>query len=62
MRKKPKEKIPFQEYQRLKALDAKRKFKITFYPWPVMATILLPAILMIFMLIYYFSSIRHMPE
>jgi hypothetical protein len=62
MNKKIKEKIPFQEYRRLKDQEAKRKFRMTFYPWPVMTTLLLPAILLIFMLVYYFTSIRNMPE
>lgn len=62
MTQKKKEKISYQEYERLKDKELKQKFRIHFYPWPVLAALLVPLALLIYMMIYYFSGVWHLPE
>ena len=57
-KKKPGEKLTIQEYQDLQARNAKQRFKIQFYPWPVMVALLLPLGMLIFLVIYYTLHIQ----
>lgn len=56
------EKIPYQEYQKLKEKEAKRRFKISFYPWPVLIYLLIPAAIFILAMIWYFVNIKNFLE
>jgi hypothetical protein len=59
MSKKKNEKIPYQEYQKLKEQAAKRKFKFSFYPLPVLICILIPFCIFILGMLWYFMNVKN---
>jgi len=56
--KKKNEKIPYQEYQKLKEKAAKNKFKFTPYPLPVLIYFLIPLAIFIFAMTWYFMNVH----
>ena len=52
------EKIPFQEYQKLKEKNAGKKFKFALYPLPVLFCILIPLSIFILAMLWYFANIK----
>lgn len=56
------EKIPYKEFQALKERASKRKFKFSFYPWPVMTALLVPLMIFIIAAIYYAIRIKEATE
>jgi hypothetical protein len=56
--KKP-EKIPYQEYQRLKDKSSRKKFHPAFYPWPVLIGLLIPLCIFILAMLWYFMNIKN---
>jgi hypothetical protein len=53
------QKIPFQEYQKLKEKASKIKFKFTPYPWPVLTGLLIPVGIFILAMIWYFANVKN---
>jgi hypothetical protein len=53
------EKIPYQEYQKLKEKSAKRKFKFTPYPLPVLIYVLIPLSIFIFGMLWYYLNVKN---
>ncbi len=62
MAKKKNEKIPYQEYRALKEKESKLMFKITPYPWPVLATLFVPLTIFIVLILYYIFAVRNFTE
>lgn len=62
MASKKNEKIPYQEYQKLKEKAAQRKFKFSFYPLPVLICILVPLSVFIFGMLWYFLNVKNFLE
>jgi hypothetical protein len=62
MAKKKNEKIPYKEYQALKEKESKKKFKITWYPWPVLTSLLVPLTIFTLLILYYLFAVRNFPE
>ena len=56
------EKIPYQEYQKLKEQNAKKKFKFSFYPLPVIISILIPLSIFIIGMLWYFLNVKNFME
>lgn len=59
MSQKKKEKIPYQEYQKLKENAAKKRFKFSPYPLPVLVAILVPLSIFILGMVWYFLNIKN---
>jgi hypothetical protein len=53
------EKIPFQEYQKLKEKNAKKKFRFSLYPAPVLIGMLIPASIFILAMLWYFLNVKN---
>ncbi len=60
MANKKSEKIPYQEYQKLKELAAKKKFKFVLFPMPVLISLLIPLIIFILCMLWYFANSKNM--
>ncbi|MBF0593458.1 MAG: hypothetical protein HQL22_00665 [Candidatus Omnitrophica bacterium] len=58
--KKPHEKLTIDEYKKLKELQQKRRFKIEFYPWPVMVALGIPLVVFIFLILVYILHVQGM--
>ena len=56
------EKIPYQEYLKLKERSAKRKFKLSLYPLPVLLCLLIPLAVFILGMTWYFMNVKNFLE
>jgi hypothetical protein len=55
--KKKNVKLTIDEYTKAREIQNKRRFKIEFYPWPVMAALGVPLATMIFLITVYLLHI-----
>jgi hypothetical protein len=62
MARKKNEKIPYQEYQKLKEKAAKSKFKFSLYPTPVLVSILIPLSIFLLTMLWYFINVKNFTE
>jgi hypothetical protein len=56
------EKVPYQEYRKLKEQAAKKRFKFSFYPMPVLLCLLLPFAIFILAMLWYFMNVNNFLE
>ncbi|MEI6438364.1 MAG: hypothetical protein WCO69_06425 [Candidatus Omnitrophota bacterium] len=56
--KKTGEKMTIEEYQQRKALLSKRRFRIEFYPWPVLVALGIPFATFIFLILVYILHVN----
>ena len=56
--KKNREKLTIQEYLKIREAENKRKFRLTFYPWPVSLALLIPLGILLMLLFVYYLHIR----
>ena len=52
------EKLTIAEYQERKALLSKRRFRIEFYPWPVLVALGIPMATLVFLIMVYILHIQ----
>lgn len=58
--KKTNVKPTIEEYKKLQELKNKRRFKIEWYPWPVMTALLIPLTLFLLLILFYVIEIKTM--
>jgi len=56
------EKIPYKAYQIFKEKASKRRFRLSFYPWPVLVALLIPAGIFILAVFFYVINLKAMAE